>query len=160
MRIQTIIASIYHTMDTPSIKESFGRSFGKMPFEVPPIVLSGAINLDKYAPYINVIDNVGLGVAANDLNSIKLKYKLKYIDDGELDYYTSLSYLASKAKSGGISATISYSATLRQIIGNIATIKMIVSDYLEITIKMIIIAIEQYNDNDPCFPFECGKSHD
>jgi len=71
------------------------------------------------------------------------------------------SLFEASAVSGGVNATVTYSPFFPTLIGNLCTLKVRLSDYLHIELKMRIMS-DEVNDGasyDPCFPWAC-KGHD
>lgn len=92
--------------------------------------------------------------------NIPLVYTVGYANEDEEKINTILDLLiASYSVSGGRPVVLSYSSTLKCLVGNLCNVQLTLSDCCVIHLTLRINKIDFYSGDDSCFPFACGNNH-
>jgi len=91
----------------------------------------------------------------------KIIYTFDYANQMEEKELTDglVNLLNSNMISGGHQASIEYSSTLSQLVGNLCLVHISISQYCNITIQLRVKKIDLYEGNCACFPYCCGDEH-
>ena len=120
-------------------KKSYGVS------EFDGIFISKMCSLEKH-PTINYIEA-----------KTKLQLQLRYItEEEEKNSIPIMNLVQLNMVSGGLPCSVRYSIFL---VGNICSVKILISEFCVLTLKMKVISMNLYEGSDTCFPYMCGTVH-